>query len=271
MMHDRGTPAQGQEWTTAAYRGDMIHGQDSGAVLAEFAMEVAPVVDRIRMSMMQAAFSPGPPPSFRAAGLDEAAGWLLAYLRNTYPDRVVTRTAVRSVFTYQPDKPVDPGIDVLVESGLLVEPGSGDLMLTPAGQRCLEDLHAVTDAAAVRAWAHSGQSVATAGPLVERALDAAWDTGGEAFAVMAPVHLPEEMSEAGLLAERLTGLRFHRFDAHIAAWRDAGYSVPDLDLLSDHERAALEVDTNARAAGPYAALSPSERERLLAGLGDLAK
>jgi len=88
---------------------------------------------------------------------------------------------------------------------------------------------------------------------------------------MAPVHLPEEMSEAGLLAERLTGLRFHRFDAHIAAWRHAGYSVPDLDSMSDHERAALEVDTNARDAGPYAVLSPSEREQLLAGLGDLAK
>jgi hypothetical protein len=249
----------------------MIQDPDSGAVLAEFAKKVAPVVDRIRLSMMHAAFSSGPPPSFRAAGLDDAAGLLLAYLRNAYPDRVVTRTAVRSVFTYQPDEPVDPGIDALVESGLLAEPVFGDLMLTPAGQRCLEDLHAVADAAAVTAWAHSGQSVATAGPLVERALDAAWDTGGEAFAVMAPVHLPEEMSEAGLLAERLTGLRFHRFDAHIAAWRDAGYSVPDLDSLSDLERAALDVDTNARAAGPYAVLSPSERKQMLAGLGDLAK
>jgi len=66
------------------YREDMIQGRDSGAVLAEFAMEVAPVVDRFRMSMMQAALSSGPPPSFLAAGLDEAAGWLLAYLRNAY-------------------------------------------------------------------------------------------------------------------------------------------------------------------------------------------
>jgi hypothetical protein len=254
-----------------AYRGDVVQGQDSGAVLAEFAMEVAPVVDRIRMSMMQAAFSTGPPSSFRAAGLDEAASGLLAYLRNAYPDRVVTRTGVRSVFSYQPAKPVGLGIDALVESGVLVEPLSGDLMLTAAGQRCLEDLHAVADAAAVRAWAHSGQSVATAGPLVERALDAAWDSGGEAFAVMAPVHLPEGMSEAGVLAERLTGLRFHRFDAHIAAWSTAGYSFSNLDSLSVHERAALEAETNARAAGPYAVLSPSEREQLLAALVDLAK
>ena len=229
------------------------------------------MVDRIRMSMMHATFAPGLPASFRAAGLDDTVGGLLAYLRNTYPDRVVTRSAVRSVFNYHPDVLVDPGIDALVARGQLVEQMPGDLRLTSHGQRCIEDLHAVADAAAVRAFAHAEQSVAVAGPLIERTLEAARDDGGEAFTVMAPVHLPEGLSDAGLLAERLTGLRFHRFDAHVAAWREAGRSVPDLEWLSDQQRAAVEADTNARAAAPYAVLSDSERQQLLAGLDDLAQ
>ncbi len=249
MAEERGTPA---------------------TVATLFAADIAAVVDKIRMTMMQAALAQGFPESFQAAGLDSVSGMMLGYLRNAYPDRVVTRAAVRSVFTYHPETPVDSCLDVLVSCGLLVEPSSGTLTLTGAGQNCIEELHAVADQAARQAWGAAGQAVVSCAPLVARTLLAAWETGGEAFALMAPDLLPHGMSEPGLLAERLTGLRFHRFDAHIAAWRTAGYEVADLESLSEPVRSAIEADTNTRAAAPYVELSEAERQLLLAGLRDLA-
>ena len=237
---------------------------------SRFAADIAPVVDKIRITMMQTALTQGSPESFDAAGLDSVSGMMLAYLRNAYPDRVVTRAAVQSVYAYHPDNPVDAGLEVLIERGLVVEPAPGTVTLTRAGQDCLEELHAVADQAARRVWGDANQAVVTCAPLVARALLAAWETGGEAFSLMAPDRLPDSMSEPGLLAERLTGLRFHRFDAHIAAWRAAGYGVRDLESLSDPVRSAIEADTNTRAAAPYAVLSEAERELLLTGLRDLA-
>lgn len=235
-----------------------------------FAAEIAVVVDKIRMTMMQTALTQGFPESFHAAGLDSTSGMMLGYLRNAYPDRVVTWTAVRSVFTYHPDTPVDSGLEVLIRLGLLVELSAGTVALTGAGQACLEDLHAVADQAARQVWGDAGESVVTCAPLVARTLLAAWETGGDAFSLMAPDRLPISMSEHGLLAERLTGLRFHRFDAHIAAWRAAGYEAADLESLSESVRSGIEAATNKRAAAPYAELSEAERELLLAGLRDLA-
>ncbi len=241
------------------------------AVAELFAAEIAVVVDKIRMMMMQTALAQGFPESFHAAGLDTTSGMLLGYLRNAYPDRVVTRTAVRSIFTYHPDNPVDSGLEVLIGRGLIVEPSPGTVTLTGAGQACLEDLHAVADQTARNAWRDAGQSVVTCAPLVARSLLAAWETGGDAFSLMAPDRLPISVSEQGLLAERLTGLRFHRFDAHVAAWRAAGYEAADLESLSEPVRAGIEADTNKRAAAPYAELSPAERELMLAGLRHLAE
>ncbi len=240
------------------------------SVAERFAREIAVVVDKIRMTMMHTALAQGFPESFHAAGLDSTSGTMLGYLRNAYPDRVVTWTAVRSVFTYQPDNPVDSGLEVLIRRGLLVEPSPGMVTLTRAGQACLEDLHAVADQTARQVWGDAGQSVDTCAPLVARTLLAAWETGGDAFSLMAPDRLPMSMSEQGLLAERLTGLRFHRFDAHISAWRAAGYEATDLESLSESVRSGIEADTNKRAAAPYAELSDAERELLLAGLRDLA-
>ena len=72
------------------------------------------------------------------------------------------------------------------------------------------------------------------------------------------------------MSERLTGLRFHRFDAHVAAWRAAGLTPDQIKALRNGPaRTAIEADTNRRAATPYAALDPAERLELLAGLGAL--
>ncbi|MDP1820138.1 MAG: hypothetical protein Q8K58_09650 [Acidimicrobiales bacterium] len=73
-----------------------------------------------------------------------------------------------------------------------------------------------------------------------------------------------------LLAERLTPLRFHRFDAHVAAGRSVGLTAETVqDLPPGDQRDVIEAETNARAGAPYEVLTPSERFELCAGLGAL--
>lgn len=229
----------------------------------ETAAAVAPIVDRLRMAMMNAVFGGGPPASFAASGLNPETGKLLAYLRNAWPDRSVPRSSVRAVFTYQPETPVDDLLDVLVGQGLIDEPEPGLLRVLPPGRHLLEELHLASSSAADSLWADALEHVAAAAPLVETALSAARATGGDSLQVMAPHRLPEAMSAAGVLAEQLTGLRFHRFDAHAAAWRHAGLEVRDLAAMDDALRESIEAETNVRASHPYTALTGAQRRLLV--------
>jgi hypothetical protein len=71
-------------------------------------------------------------------------------------------------------------------------------------------------------------------------------------------------------AERLTALRFHRFDAHVAAWKAAGLTGEEVaSLPPGSQREAIEAETNRRAAAPYEALEPGERVDFLGALAAL--
>jgi hypothetical protein len=68
----------------------------------------------------------------------------------------------------------------------------------------------------------------------------------------------------------LSVLRYHRADAHAAAWQAAGLTADAMIQLPEGPlRAAIEEETNRRAGVPYAALSIDERVALLAGLAAL--
>jgi hypothetical protein len=73
-----------------------------------------------------------------------------------------------------------------------------------------------------------------------------------------------------LLLNRLSTLRHHRADAHAAAWTAAGHTASSIAALpAGPERLAIELETDRRAAGPYAALSAEERLAMLADLAAL--
>lgn len=247
----------------------MTAGTGDVAGPSETAAAVAPIIDRLRMAMMNGALASGPPASFVEAGLDLAESMMLGYLRNIWPDRVVSRAAVGGIFTYQPEKPVDQVLDLLVAKDLLDEPADGRIQLTARGQALMRDLHTGASTVADAKWMGSSEHLAAVTPLVSAVLDAARATGGETFSVMAPGRLPDGLSLAGQLAEKLTGLRFHRFDAHIAAWRTAGYSVGELEGLDSAARAAVEAETNRRDGLPYEVLTEGERLALVAHLDAL--
>ena len=73
-----------------------------------------------------------------------------------------------------------------------------------------------------------------------------------------------------LLHTRLSVLRYHRADAHAAAWHAAGLTGAAIQQLpAGPARDAIKADTNRRAGPPYATLTPDERITFLAGLAAL--
>ena len=197
-------------------------------------------------------------------------GMLIGNLRNLAPGRVVTRTAVLSVSAYQAPSVVDRGIDGLIGAGLLTDIGDGHICLTESSAGLAVDIHTGGGEVTTQLWSGQDERVGVLAALAARALRAAPADGGDAFALMAPLAEPVDATDSALLAERLTGLRFHRFDAHVAAWWSAGLTVDEIkNVPPGAARAAIELETNRRAATPYEALDPADRLHFLAGLAAL--
>jgi hypothetical protein len=223
---------------------------------------VAPELERLRGSIARSA-----PALLRDLAEATGVGPLLppfSMLRNL-PGRSASQRAIREVFLYQPVD-VDGALTGLAEAGLVVLEG-GEVRLSEAGTGLDAEMHRRLGRFVDDLWADHAAAVDEAGPLVQRVVESATETGGLAFSVMAPVWEPPGTSPATLLAERLTPLRFHRFDAHIAAWRAAGLSVAEVQALEPGPaRDELEAETDRLAAPPYEALNGPERAALLAAL-----
>ena len=77
-----------------------------------------------------------------------------------------------------------------------------------------------------------------------------------------------------MLLDRLSTMRYHRADAHAAAWLHAGWTAADVAAMPwgtawSAERRQIERDTNRRAAFPYDDLTGDQRLALLADLAAL--
>jgi hypothetical protein len=93
---------------------------------------------------------------------------------------------------------------------------------------------------------------------------------GAAFAAMAPPYEPDGTPPGVLLLNRLGTLRYHRADAHAAAWTAAGHTATSVAALPPGpEQLAIELETDRRAAGPYTVLTAEERLAMLADLAAL--
>jgi hypothetical protein len=199
-------------------------------------------------------------------GLAPEAVGMVAMLRNTVPDRSFTPVQVQSVFAYSPEGTVNAGLEVLRASGHVA--GSEDaLRLTERGRSLVADIYAATTDAVGELWSGHEDGCRVLLPLTGNALAAAYETGGAGFSLMAPPHERAGAPKPVLLAERLTPLRFHRYDAHVAAWRASGLTAQQVqELAASPQREAVEAATNRRAGLPYAVLTADERVALLEGL-----
>lgn len=230
---------------------------------------VAPVIDRLRNGVAGRVMVRGAELT-SATGVPEEAVRTLAMLRNRMPDGAATRDDLVTVMRYLPVAKVDQGIDKALDAGVLTTHSDGVLRFTDRGRAMVADLHRLMADIVAGLWAGHEERVTALLDLTTRALDAATTTAGPAFAVMYPPYEPAGTPPSMVLAERLTPLRFHRFDAHVAAWQAAGLTVEQIRTLPPGaERQRIEEETNRRAAAPYAALDAAERLDLLGGLGAL--
>jgi hypothetical protein len=176
------------------------------------------------------------------------------------------------VYRYTDPVAVRKSIGASVEHGLLARDGDGSIRAAERGHEFFTSL-----------FAHQGEVLSERWPvhlvdplneLMTGLLAAAATTGGEAWAVHAPPHEPAGTPPAVVLLNRLSTMRYHRADAHAAAWQAAGWTAAEVAAEPwgapwSEQRQAIEDDTNRRAAPPYEALSREERLKLLAGLAAL--
>ncbi|UBU13509.1 hypothetical protein [Nonomuraea gerenzanensis] len=232
---------------------------------SEFAAAIAPVIGAAHVTVHASA-------ARAVAALAETSGvtpGLLSDLRFTLPLRPLTRDHLAVIDRYGDAAARERDLQEHLLQRTLAEDGDGTLRPTDKGLEFVHRLYEVHAATAARVWAaHDLPGLAA---LVARVLDAAERVPGGALELVAPPYEPEGAERRGqaglLLFNRLAVLRYHRADAHAAAWQAAGLTAAGIVGLPDGPlRAAIEAETNLRAAAPYRTLTVRERETLYDGL-----
>jgi hypothetical protein len=233
------------------------------------AAAVAPHIDRLRLVIARSMGARAGDVS-EQTGIPAAALPLLSMLRNTMPDRAVEIDDVLEVFVYTPPGSVRESLEQLIDAAAIERVAGSRVRLAGVGRDVVIWMRAQIQDLLSGLWAGHDELVARTLPLVERAYEAAMADGGPTLRVVSPVVDPVDASPAVRLAERLTPLRFHRFEAHAGAWRSEGLTAEQAQALeSGPLRDRIEAETNRLAAPPYAALDPRQRTMLQEGLAGL--
>ncbi|MER7129194.1 hypothetical protein [Streptosporangium saharense] len=232
--------------------------------LPGYAASIAPLIDAVHLGVLIASRPLG-------RELVERSGLqtdLLVDLRYVLPARPLTRGGLAALYRYNPFD--DTEIGAQLAQGTLVVDHEGGLRATAGALTFITELYGLHAAVTGELWAEHAERLPELAALAGRLVAASADSGGEAFAQAAPPHEPEGTPEGVLLFNRLAALRYHRADAHAAAWGQAGLTAAQIvGLPSGPFRDRIEEETNRRAAVPYEALTTRERQTLLLGLNAL--
>jgi len=234
----------------------------------QFAPLIAPVVERLTLTVVREAMT-------RAAGTPVAgaappdAMRMLGQLRIALLARPVTAAGLAAVYRYRVAEDIRRDVDGLRAAGLIDVAGDGAIAATDRGRAVLTQMYQVTAGIARELWAGHG-GLDEVSDLTGRVVQAALTSGGPAYATMAPPYEPADATAELLLHTRLSALRYHRADAHAAAWQAAGLTSTTItELAAGPARDAIEAETNRRNGLAYATLSRDERATLLARLAAL--
>ncbi|MGH9116574.1 MAG: hypothetical protein ACRD0A_01455 [Acidimicrobiales bacterium] len=228
----------------------------------------APAVDRVVIGVHLRSQPRGREVA-RAHGL-ERAGPLVEF-RSALLAGPVARATAEGVARYFPPGALDEELRIQAGHGMLtVDEAAGRILLTERGAVVVGELYDVHAEVTAEAWAGEADRVRRLNDLTGRLLDAGRPTGGPAFAGMSRPHERPGDPAPVVLFNRLAAFRYHRADAHAAAWAAAGHTAATINHLAPGaERDAIEADTNRRAAAPYRALTADERLVFLAALAAL--
>ncbi|MFG1868020.1 hypothetical protein [Micromonospora arborensis] len=239
---------------------------------------LAPAVDRVFRAGMLAGREGGGAELSQRYGGPTASGFLVDLrTRLAAPGGTVDGPGFAAITRYRDPVVCRRTVDKQVAHGMLHRGPDGALSATERGAAFLAELYQVHAEVTEELWdGHAervSRLVAVLGRLLSYALvlaDEEGDRTGSAFAAMAPPYEPEGTAAGVLLLNRLGTLRYHRADAHAAAWAAAGHTAGSIAALpAGPERLAIELETDRRAAGPYSVLSADERLTMLADLAAL--
>ncbi|MEV8633567.1 hypothetical protein AB0395_18095 [Streptosporangium sp. NPDC051023] len=235
--------------------------------LPGYAASIAPLIDAVHLGVHIAS---------RPRGRELVERWelhadLLVDLRYVLPARPLTPGGLTALYRYNPFD--DAEVAVQIAQGTLAAGRGGTLRATGRALGFITELYGLHAAVTGEMWEAHADRLPELADLAGRLVVAAagsGGSGGEAFAQAAPPYEPEGTPEGVLLFNRLAALRYHRADAHAAAWQDAGLTAAQIvGLASGPFRDRIEAETNHRAAVPYETLTTKERQALLLGLSVL--
>ncbi|MFC5926919.1 hypothetical protein [Micromonospora vulcania] len=239
---------------------------------------LAPAVDRVFVAGMLAGRDGGGAELSQRYGGPAATGFLVDLrTRLAAPGGTVDGPGFAAITRYRDPATCQRMLDKQVAYGMIHRRPDGALSATDRGAAFLAELHRVHAEVTEELWAGQDERVLrlveALGRLLAYALvltDEQGEITGSAFAAMAPPYEPDGTPSGVLLLNRLGTLRYHRADAHAAAWSAAGHTASSVAALPPGpERLAIELETDRRAAGPYAVLSAQERLTMLADLAAL--
>ncbi|MEV4480240.1 hypothetical protein [Micromonospora coxensis] len=243
-----------------------------------FAGLVAPAVERTFVAGMLAGRDGGGAELSQRYGGPAATGFLVEFrTRLAAPGGSVDGAGFAAVTRHRDPATCQRVLDKHVAHGTITRRPDGGFAATERGADFLTEMYQVHGEVTEELWAGHDDRVRRLveafGRLLAYALVLADEPDADpvpAFAAVAPPYEPEGAPPGVLLLNRLGTLRYHRADAHAAAWTAAGHTAASVgELPEGPERRAIDLETDRRAAGPYAVLSAEERLAVLADLAAL--
>jgi hypothetical protein len=227
---------------------------------------VAPQIERLTFAVIHASIARAGP-RVMAYGAPVDAIDIVGQLRTGLATRPVSEAGLTAVYRYRDADQIRRNLGILASAGIIEQADDGAIRATDTGRAVIAVMYEADAEAAADLWSEHRETVADLNELAGRLVVAAADSGGDAYAAVAPPYEPPGASPELLLHHRLAVLRYHRADAHAAAWQAAGHTVDTIrGLANGPERERIEAETNRRAGQPYATLSAPERSRLVPGL-----
>jgi hypothetical protein len=253
------------------------------ASLVTFTAEAGKWIDRVFRDAMRAAGIRG------GAGLRErhgpGYGLVLIEYRTAmgWPDGVVMPRGIAETTRYRDPSDVEAELDAAVGRGSITRDADGAVRATAGGHAFLDDLYATQGTALAVHWsgldAPVSRLAAVTRTLVESATDRPVMPDGT-FATMTPNWEPPGTSDAVLLLNRLSAMRYHRSDAHAKAWRAAGMTAAGMVALQESaaanesngqsRRDVIEARTNEIAAAVFGAVDLAGHGEFFGDLRSLA-
>jgi hypothetical protein len=227
---------------------------------------VAPQIERLTFAVVHASVGRAGPRVMPYRVPMDALD-IVGQLRTGLAARPVSAAGLAAIYRYRDADELRRNLDALATAKIIEEAGDGTIRATATGRALLAVMYGASAGAAAELWSAHQDTVAELNEVTGRLVVAAAATGGDAYAALAPPYEPPGASAELLLHHRLAVLRYHRADAHAAAWQAAGHTVDTIRGLADGpERERIEAETNRGAGRPYATLSVAERSRLVSGL-----